>query len=47
MKEQVKEAKRNLYYLLLQMDIKDISDNEATLLFQLANDEQIKEFLKS
>ena len=43
--EQLFEAKRQLYFLLLQKDV--LTDNEVELMFYLSKDEQIQELFKN
>jgi hypothetical protein len=42
MKEEILEAKRRLYSLLLDLDDHEISDNELEIMFLLSKDEQIQ-----
>lgn len=42
MKEQILEAKRRLYLLLLNLDDHEISDNELEIMYVLSKDEQIQ-----
>ena len=45
MKEQLLEAKRKLYSLLLELG-DEITDKEVDIMFALSNDEQIRSILK-
>lgn len=47
MKEELLEAKRKLYHLLLNKNSDELSDNEVEIMFQLSKDEQIQELLNS
>lgn len=42
MKEEILEAKRRLYSLLMKIDGYTITDNEIDILFLLSKDEQIQ-----
>ena len=42
MKEQILEAKRKLYLLLMKLDVNTITDNELNILLSLSEDEQIQ-----
>lgn len=44
--EKLKDAKRNLYALLLQKKITDLTENEIDLQYHLSKDHQIQELLK-
>ena len=47
MKEEILEAKRRLYLLLLELDEKTITDNEVELLFRLSTDRQIQSLFET
>lgn len=47
MKEEILEAKRRLYLLLLKLDEKTITDNEVELLFRLSTDRQIQSLFET
>jgi len=47
MKEEILEAKRRLYLLLLNKPNKDITDNEVDIMFMLSQDEQIQSLLEA
>ena len=47
MKEEILEAKRKLYLLLLRLDEKTITENEVDIMYSISKDEQIQEFLNS
>lgn len=42
MEQEILEAKRNLYALLLKLDEDTITDNEVDIVYLLSKDEQIK-----
>ena len=43
---EILEAKRNLYHLLLNRDNSEITENEWDIMYLLAKDEQIQSLLK-
>jgi len=45
-KEEILEAKRKLYVLLMELDEAAITDNEAEIMFNLSKDEQIQSLLQ-
>lgn len=47
MKEEILEAKRKLYLLLMKLDEDTITDNEVDIMFLLSKDEQIQSLFKS
>jgi hypothetical protein len=47
MKEEILEAKRRLYLLLMKLDENTITDNEVELLFRLSTDEQIQSLFEN
>lgn len=42
MKEEILEAKRRLYLLLIKLDEDTITDNEVDIMFLLSKDKQIQ-----
>ena len=42
MKEEILEAKRRLYLLLMKLNEDSITDNEVDIMFLLSKDEQIQ-----
>ena len=44
MKEEILEAKRRLYLLLMKLNEDSITDNEVDIMFLLSKDEQIQSF---
>jgi hypothetical protein len=47
MKEEILEAKRRLYLLLMKLNEDTITDNEADLMFLLSKDEQIQSLFET
>jgi hypothetical protein len=47
MKEEILNAKRKLYSLLLKLDEETITENELDIMYALSNDEQIQNFFNS
>lgn len=47
MKEEILNAKRKLYSLLLKLDEETITEHELDIMYALSNDEQIQNFLNS
>jgi len=47
MKEEILEAKRELYSLLLKLNEDTITDNELDIMCSLAKDEQIQSLLNA
>jgi hypothetical protein len=45
MKEEILNAKRKLYSLLLALDEETITESESEIMYALSNDEQIQNFL--
>ena len=45
MKEEILNAKRKLYSLLLKLDEETITENELDIMYLLSKDEQIQNFL--
>ena len=46
MKEEILEAKRRLYLLLIKLNKDTITDNEVEIMFLLSKDEQIQSLLE-
>ena len=46
MKEEILEAKRRLYLLLMKLNENTITDNEINIMFLLSKDEQIQSLFK-
>jgi hypothetical protein len=47
MKNEILEAKKKLYSLLLTINPNDLTDNEVEIMFLLSNDEQIQNIFKN
>lgn len=47
MKEEILEAKRKLYILLMELDEATITDNEAEIMFNLSKDKQIQSLFQN
>jgi hypothetical protein len=47
MKEEILNAKRKLYSLLLKLDEETITENELDIMYLLSKDEQIQNFFNS
>ena len=47
MKEEILNAKRKLYSLLLKLDEETITENELDIMYALSNDEHIQNFFNS
>lgn len=47
MKEELLEAKRKLYSLILNLTEDEMTENELDIMYLLAKDEQIQHFLKN
>jgi len=47
MKEEILEAKRRLYLLLMELDNNTITDNELEIMFRLSTDEQIQSLFEN
>lgn len=47
MKEEILEAKRRLYLLLMKLDKDIITDNEIEIIFLLSKDEQIQSLFEN
>lgn len=47
MKEEILEAKRKLYLLLMRLDEDTITDNEVDIMFLLSKDKQIQLLFES
>lgn len=46
MEEEILEAKRTLYFLLIKLDEDTITENELDIMFLLSSDKQIQSFLE-
>jgi len=47
MKEEILEAKRRLYLLLMKLDEDAITDNEVEIMFLLSKDKQIQSLFEN
>jgi len=47
MKEEILEAKRRLYLLLIELDENTITDNELEIMFRLSTDKQIQSLFEN